>query len=197
MRHDGGLAVSVRSIASGMHAALLLARGRTDGLRYVESDTRRRRAQLLGHGDLPARFVCLRLLAWAAGRAGHAGARLRAGPAVLRAWAGWASRCCRARLVDGDRDACRAGRASSRCGTGATSSSTCCWWLAAVPGLLGAPVAGGGGRMLVAIGWALWLEWFAIKLALEVSVLAALALVGLDLTIGLALTALGQGLQGG
>ena len=46
------------------------------------------------------------------------------------------------------------------------------------------------------IGWALWLEWFAIKLALEVSTLMAIGLVGLDLSIGLMLTALGQGLAG-
>jgi hypothetical protein len=47
---------------------------------------------------------------------------------------------------------------------------------------------------LIAIGWALWLEWFAIKLALGVATLPALGLVGLDLSIGLALTALGQAL---
>ena len=66
--------------------------------------------------------------------------------------------------------------------------------LASVPGLLGAPALVQEAVSLIAIGWALWLEWFAIKLALEVSTLAALGLLGLDLSIGLALTALGQGL---
>jgi len=68
--------------------------------------------------------------------------------------------------------------------------------LAAVPGLLGAPALVQETASLIAIGWALWLEWFAIKLALEVSTLMAIGLVGLDLSIGLALTALGQGLAG-
>jgi len=69
--------------------------------------------------------------------------------------------------------------------------------VASVPGLLGAPGLVQQAVSLVAIGWALWLEWFAIKLALEVSTPAALGLVGLDLSIGLALTALGQGLLAG
>ena len=69
--------------------------------------------------------------------------------------------------------------------------------MASVPRLLGAPGVVQQAVALIAIGWALWLEWFAIKLALEVSTLAALGLLGLDLSIGLALTALGQGLLAG
>jgi hypothetical protein len=68
--------------------------------------------------------------------------------------------------------------------------------LAAMPGLLGAPAMVQETISLIVVGWALWLEWFAIRLALEVSTLAALGLVALDLSIGLALTALGQGLLG-
>jgi hypothetical protein len=66
--------------------------------------------------------------------------------------------------------------------------------LAAVPGLMGAPELVQQVVSLVAIGWALWLEWFAIKLALEVTALPALGLVALDLAIGLALSAFGQAL---
>jgi hypothetical protein len=38
---------------------------------------------------------------------------------------------------------------------------------------------------LVAVGWALWLEWFATKLALDIGGLPAAGLVGLDVMLGL------------
>ena len=41
---------------------------------------------------------------------------------------------------------------------------------------------------LVALGWALWLEWYAARIALEIDGLAAGGLVGLDLVIGLVLS---------
>jgi len=61
------------SVASGMQAALLLARGRTDGLRYVEADLAgAARSFWAGAICLPA-FICLRLLTWTeAGAPPHA-----------------------------------------------------------------------------------------------------------------------------
>lgn len=60
----------------------------------------------------------------------------------------------------------------------------------ALPGLLGLPDWIGETVWLVALGWALWLEWFATRLALDVSGPTAAGLVALDLALGLFLSAL-------
>lgn len=57
--------------------------------------------------------------------------------------------------------------------------------VALVPGLLGLPDIIGTTAWLVALGWALWLEWFMTGLALAVPGAMAAALVALDVFIGL------------
>lgn len=54
-----------------------------------------------------------------------------------------------------------------------------------LPVLAGAPTWFSQATWLVATGWALWLEWFASRLALELPPLTAAALVALDIAIGL------------
>ena len=59
-----------------------------------------------------------------------------------------------------------------------------------LPGLLGAPEWLDQTCQLIALGWALWLEWFAARLALELPSLPAAGLVALDVGLGLLLVAL-------
>jgi hypothetical protein len=59
--------------------------------------------------------------------------------------------------------------------------------IGAVPGSLGAPAIIDQVCELTTIGWALWLEWYAIRLALGVSALTAVGLVLLDQSIGIML----------
>ena len=59
-----------------------------------------------------------------------------------------------------------------------------------VPGTLGAPAIVDQACELITIGWALWLEWYATRLALGVGPLAAVALVVLDQSIGIMLASL-------
>ena len=56
--------------------------------------------------------------------------------------------------------------------------------VAVVPGLLGAPGWLQQAAGLVAVGWAVWLEWYAARLTLDVGPLPAAALTGLDLLLG-------------
>ncbi len=56
-----------------------------------------------------------------------------------------------------------------------------------IPGALGAPPIIDEASVLVTIGWALWLEWYATRLAFGVSRAAAAGLVLLDLSIGILL----------
>lgn len=61
---------------------------------------------------------------------------------------------------------------------------------ASLLGLAGLPDWVGQTAWVVALGWALWLEWFATRLSLALPGLAAAALVGLDVSIGLVVSAL-------
>lgn len=64
-----------------------------------------------------------------------------------------------------------------------------------IPGILGAPAIIDQACELVAIGWALWLEWYATRLALGVGPLAATALVLLDQSIGIMLASIAMSLS--
>ena len=59
-----------------------------------------------------------------------------------------------------------------------------------IPGMLGAPAIVDQACELVTIGWALWLEWYATRLAFGVGPLAAVGLVLLDQSIGIVLASL-------
>ena len=84
------------AVANGVQGALLLARGRVDGLRYVEADMAGAARSFWAMAICLPAFVCLRLLAWTeAGTPPHFGPQLCAGPAVLCARDGAGSRCCR------------------------------------------------------------------------------------------------------
>jgi hypothetical protein len=184
------VAVSVRSIASGMHAAFLLARGRPEGLRYADSDLAGAARSFWAIAVALPAFICLRLLSGSPGPLPAHDFALD----LLSYIIGWIGFALLSRPV------------VEAMGCAPRWSRFIVVWnwcnvvqylllvLAAVPGLLGAPALVQETASLIAIGWALWLEWFAIRLALETSTLAAIGLVGLDLSIGLALTALGQAL---
>ena len=186
----GTLTIFVRSIATGMRAALLLAGGRAEGLQYADSDHAGAARSFWAIAVALPAFICLRLL----------GGDKSAVPAhdfaldLLSYIIGWIGFALLSRPV------------VEAMGCAPRWSRFIVVWnwcnvvqymllvVAAVPGLLGAPELAQETASLIAIGWALWLEWFAIRLALEVSPLAAIGLVGLDLSIGLALTAFGQAL---
>jgi hypothetical protein len=43
----------------------------------------------------------------------------------------------------------------------------------------------------VTFGWALWLEWYAIRLALQVGALTAVLLLAVDFSIGVIMMSIG------
>jgi hypothetical protein len=59
-----------------------------------------------------------------------------------------------------------------------------------VPGAFGAPVVIDEVCQLITIGWALWLEWYATRLAFGVGGLTAAWLVLLDQSMGIFLGSL-------
>ena len=59
-----------------------------------------------------------------------------------------------------------------------------------IPGMLGAPAIVDEACELIAIGWALWLEWYATRLAFGVTPVTAILFVLLDQSIGIMLASL-------
>jgi hypothetical protein len=59
-----------------------------------------------------------------------------------------------------------------------------------IPGMFGAPAIIDQAFELVSLGWALWLEWYATRLAFEVSPVTAAGLVLLDQSIGILLASI-------
>ena len=180
------------SVASGMQAALLLARGRTDGLRYVEADLAgAARSFWAGAICLPA-FICLRLLTWTeAGAPPHAAHVLALD--LISFGVGW---CAFAVLSH---------RLVGTMGLGARWPRFIAMWnwcnvvqylllvMFSIPGLLGAPPLFDQAAQLFGLGWALWLEWFSFRLTLGIGTVAAAGLVAFDVAIGVVLALLGAG----
>jgi hypothetical protein len=180
---------------SGLQAALLLARGRSDGVQHVDNDLRVAARSFWAAGVALPAFLCLRLIDWATdGAPPHAG----------HAWAldllfyviGWAGYAVLSRPL-----VARLGRAQHwpRFITVWNWCNVVQYLLLVVAGLpllLGAPDWIDQTAGLVALGWALWLEWFAARVALDVSGFAALGLVGLDITLGLVLSGVTGALLG-
>ncbi len=65
-----------------------------------------------------------------------------------------------------------------------------------LPGLLGAPDIVAQASELITIGWALWLEWYASRLAFGVGAGTAAGLVLLDQAIGIILAAVAVSIGG-
>ena len=163
------------AVASGLHGALLLARGRAEGVRYVEADMAGAARSFWAIAICLPAFVCLRVLAWAAaGQPPHlAHSFMLDLLAFVIGWCGFA--VVSYRVVGAMGLAERWPRAIAL------------WnWcqvvqylllvVSSIPGLLGAPVLLDQAAQLVGIGWALWLEWFAFRLTLRLTLTFAFRL---------------------
>lgn len=185
--------IPASAIATGLHAAMMLACGKREGLGLLAAEpagemTVARRSFWAALLCLPA-FVALHLLDWSqAGMPRH--------PATSFAWdlasyvIGWAGFALLSRAI-----AARFGRAAQ------WPRFIAIWnWcnviqylmlvVAALPALLGLPAPVAQTAWLVAMGWALWLEWTAARLALDMAPLAAAGMVALDVMLGLMLVSM-------
>ncbi len=180
---------SVSAVASGLQAALRLAWGRPDGVVQVGGD---RETIIRSFWSLalcvPAVLVRLAMSWLATGLPAHA--LHSAGREVIVFVVGWLV------FVEvSHRLAPLLGRAD-RWGRFIVVWNWCnvvegvMVVLGGIPGALGAPPIVDEACVLVTIGWALWLEWYATRLALGVGRGAAAGLVVLDLAIGILLPSL-------
>ena len=143
----------MRLVATGFQAALLLARGRAEGLSVLG---KRWAAMLVGFAaDLLGFVIGWLGFALVSYRVAGALGRRAMWPRFITLW-NWCNVVQYLMLV-----------------------------AAALPGLLGWPEVVGQTAWLVALGWALWLEWFMTRLALGLPAPMAATLVILDVAIGL------------
>jgi len=176
------------SVVSGLQGALLLARGRSDGVRYVEDDIAGAARSFWAAAICLPAFVCLRLLAWTSGGMPSHPAQVFALDLVTFGvgWCGFA--VLSHRLVG----AMGLGERWPRFITLWNWCNVVQYLLLVVfsiPGLLGAPALLDQSAQLFALGWALWLEWFAFRLTLGIGIIPAAGLVGVDVSLGVLLAA--------
>lgn len=175
------------SVASGLQAALLFARGREDGLRYIEPDhASAARSFWALPVTLPA-VVCLTLIGWVEGGV-PAHAERALGLDLMTFVLGWIGYAVLTyELV-------RYAGMAERWPRFIAAWNWCnvvenlLLVFGSIPALLGVPAIIAEAAQLFAIGWVLWIEWFAIRLSLKSNGIVAAWLVLLDLAIGLTLS---------
>jgi hypothetical protein len=180
----------IGSVASGVQGALLLARGRREGIERVESD---QTAVIRSFWAIPLSLpsvVCLQLLEWLATGV-PANVPIALGRYLMLFLIGWltfvwVSHHLAARLqrqVQWPRFIAIWAYCSIVENTLVA--------IGALPGALGAPAILDQASQLIMMGWALWLEWYAIRLSLQVGPLIAVLLLLIDFIIGTFLSGLG------
>jgi hypothetical protein len=176
------------TVAAGLQGALLLARGRREGILQVDAGRTGAARSFIAIGLCLPAFLCLLLLDWSEHRPpatpGHALAVELL--AYLIGWIGFA--------VLSEWVVSMGGRAD-RWPLFIAAWNWCnvvqymLWVAASIPHLLGVPALIDQTIGLVALGWSVWLEWYAARLALDIGGLAASGLVALDVGLGLILSA--------
>jgi len=189
----GTLTIFVRSIATGMRAALLLAGGRAEGLQYADSDHAGAARSFWAIAVALPAFICLRLLSGSAGPMPAHDFALD----LLSYIVGWLGFAVLSRPVVAAMGAMPRWPRFIVLWNWCNVVQYLLLVVASLPPLLGLPDIVGETAWLVATGWALWLEWYATRLALDVSRLQAVGLVLLDEALGFALLAIIQTLPGG
>jgi hypothetical protein len=182
------------SVSAGIHGALLLARGRPDGIELVETDeTAAARSFWAIPLSLPA-VVCLKLLDWVA-EGVPPNVPVALGRYLLLFLVGWLLFVWVSRQIA---DALNKQALWPRFIAVWSYCSVIENTLVAIgglPGALGAPAIISQAAALVTFGWALWLEWFAVKLSLRTGPLSAAVVLAVDIGIGVVMAVLG-GLSG-
>jgi hypothetical protein len=180
---------AVSTVTSGLHAALRLARGRADGVALVPGDRDTIVRSFWSIALCVPSVIGRLLMSWAVTgvppHAGHAAAREVA--VFLLGWLIF--------VEVTHRLAAAIGRAE-RWGRFIALWNWCnviegvLVIIGGIPGTLGAPAIADQAFELIAIGWALWLEWYATRLALGVGLVTAVSFVVLDQSIGIMLASL-------
>jgi hypothetical protein len=173
----------IGTVSAGVYGAVLLARGRADGIQLVDTDNS---AAIRSFWAIPLclpSVVCLKLLDWlASGTPANVPVALgRHLLLFLVSWLlfVWISHHF-ASVLNKQSQWPRFIAVWSYCSVIENMLVT----IGALPGALGAPSIINEVFELVTFGWALWLEWYAIRLSLQVGPLTAAVLLAVDISTG-------------
>jgi hypothetical protein len=180
----------IATVVAGIQGAVLLAFGRPDGIRLVDTD---RTAAIRSFWAVPLclpAVICLRLLDWVQSGI-PPNVPLALGRYLMLFLIGWLLFV----LVSHHMAAVLKKQAQwprfiaiwSYCSVVENTLVA----LGGVPGALGVPPIVDEVCELVTVGWALWLEWYAIRLSLLTGPLTALLLLAVDIAIGVAMAVTG------
>ncbi len=183
------------SFGSGLYAAFLLARGRSEGMHYVQADAAGVQRSFWAMAVSAPAIVCLRLIVWLQdiipANAGHVLAL-----DMMSYVVGWLGFVVLSFYI------VPLFNAGAHWGRFIVVWNWCnvvenmLLVVGCIPGLLHAPPVIDEASQIITTGWALWIEWYATRVSLSTSGLAAAALVILDQMIGLMLAGLNATLLG-
>jgi hypothetical protein len=183
------------SVSSGLHAAFLLARGRSEGMHYVQADVAGVRRSFWAMAVAAPAIVCLQLIGWLQDTVpANAGQVLAL--EMMSFVVGWLGFVVLSFYIVPALDA------GPRWGRFIVAWNWCnvvenmLLVVGCIPGLLHAPPAIDQAAQIITTGWALWIEWYATRVSLSTTGLAAAGLVILDQVIGLMLAGLNATLLG-
>ena len=186
---------TIGAVASGLHAAVLLARGRAEGLLLVEADMRGAARSFWAMAVCLPAILCVRLMGWI-GAALPPRAGVVLGRDLLLFGVGWLAYALLSHRVATVLGRPRLWPRFIAAWNWCNVIENLLVVAGSIPGLLGAPPVADQVAQVVTMGWALWLEWFVTRLALGVTGLTAAWLVLVDVSIGLILAAVGASLGG-
>ena len=190
-------ALNPPSVASGIAAALLFARGRAEGIALVPTGLEGARHSFLAAVICLPVLLALRLYGWSGQGAPPNGAMVALAAELVGYTLGWVGFALASRVL-----AHQAGRG------GDWPRFIAAWnWSNLVqyalllalmlPGVLGLPAWIGNAFGLAAVGYAIWLEWFVTRVALNVPGLTAAMFVIMDLALGLFIGGMTARISGG
>jgi len=178
-------ALNPPSITNGIAAALLFARGRAEGLALLAPGMEGARHSFLAAAICLPVLLVLRFYGWAMQGLPPGGAALSLAAELVGYALGWVAFALASRML-----AQQAGRGEDwpRFISAWNWSNLVQYALLLVlmlPALLGLPGWVGNALGLAAVGYAIWLEWFVTRLALNLQGATAAMFVVLDLALGL------------
>jgi hypothetical protein len=180
----------VGSVSAGVQGALLLARGRPEGIQLVDSgETAAIRSFWAIPLSLPA-VVCLKLLDWLA-MGLPPNVPLALGRYLLLFLIGWLLFVWvshhMATVLNKQAQWPRFIAIWAYCSIIENTLVA----IGGLPGALGAPSLVDQACELVTVGWAMWLEWYSIRLSLHVGPLTAAVFLVVDFSIGVFMMGIG------
>jgi hypothetical protein len=183
---------STASVFSGLHGALLLATGRREGVGYVTDDMRAAARSFWAAVICAPMFFAVLGLSWIEG--GYPADPVHAATLEFLSFViGWAGYAVISRPI------VAAVRRPHHWPRFIAVWNWCnvvqytMLLVAMLPGVIGAPYWLSETAQLVGQGWALWLEWFAIRLALDVTGLQAGVVMAPDVVLGVVLASVSAG----